>query len=990
MKYKSSNGTFFYYDRALYRWNFADPTMLFLLGFESVTAYDKSLTDCILISKNVYDNSLKELVPLENFNIFEELYSYLSNIHNVEDFDYYIKFNCYGLKLLLNELTGTDSDRTIPIIFKTDTNSSVIDLSSTMYRLPESSRLNKSYYDLQAQKILDIFADCNYTKSLADEQISRSYKLYKSLDSEKPSVVYYNNRDFQTDSIAKAVILYDIEKSDIYTERSNNYSVTRLFDYKAMYSYSLGVLYGCLCLGFDPKLIFRIDPKYWYTESYLNLVRTAYVCFKHHYTTNVINNDIQENKLWNFDQYNLEVLGSDKQILFYNDEANLVNVYTENNQVVANPVLYSFNASKINPDTLQENPEIVGKYIIYPNVTSAESWQPVKDDIVTSDKGLVSVEDKIVRYIGNDPINIFPAYTYYTYTDSNNEKQNYYLRPSDSESTDLIQKIKYFIPTGILGWTDFDPDLFKVYTGTSSTNKSLIYKNALTLEPESFSDIISRLGDNTEDFIKKAKSKRSDTPGQIVYFYEALLYKDNVPTVSGSDNDVYLYGIFNNDLKEIDQISDISSLDDSHFDIILSKYLFNKLYEEIQESSVPEEYKNNFIECYNVDDSIWLYLDNNKDSFWCEDPNNDDSDPNTEPRSYYGYTLSPATALDGFYYTETTLTQEDNTAKIVPTMTSVGIRYHEYKSEEDSDHNYWSNADHFNDDANGNSQSPYWHENLPKSFYIYDGTTTLYRNIQKIIENSTSILQTYKGYICTDYNLDNYGINDLHYDEQFVIIDYDNLFSHSENYDNKFDNHRIFSIEYLYNNYGITQNPCYIITEDDDGYSLLDENGDPLVWYDPINNSYWNGLFGINKWQKDKPSIYNQEVYDSYTNKMITVYNDTTNHKISINGDSFITYDDFYNIESSDGLRYGFIRETLKIFNPNNSGEIIDCYHDTDLTYDRYTIPSLNVENTGTLHKWVSREYIHDTLGYWFVDGRESLYDGEESIDYVYDDDHTD
>ena len=987
MKYKSSNGTLFYYDRVLYRWNFADPTMLFLLGFESVTTYDKSLTDCILISKNVYDNSLKELVPLENFTIFEELYSYLSNIHNVEDFDYYIKFNCYGLKLLLNELTGTDSDRTIPIIFKTDTNSTVIDLN-TMYRLSESSRLTKSYYDLQAQKILDIFADCNYTKSLTDEQISRSYRLYKYTSPEESTVVYYNSLDFQTDSIAKSVILYDIEKLDVYNERSINRSVTSLFDYKAMYSYSLGVLYGCLCLGFDPKLIFRIDPIYWYTESYLNLVRTAYTCFKHHYTTDVINNDIKENKLWNFDRYNLEVLDSDKQILFYNDEVNLVNVYTENNQVAANPVLYSFNASEVDPDNLKEHPEVVGKYTDYPNVTSAESWQPVKDILITSDKGLVSVEDKIVRYIGNDPVNIFPAYTYYTYTDSSHKKHNYYLRPSDSESADLIQEIKYFIPTGILGWTDFNPDLFKVYIGTSSTNKSLIYKNALTLEPESFSDIINRLGYDKEDYIKKARSRQSNTPGQIVFYYKSLVYKDNIPAINYSDNDVYLYGIFNSNLKEIDQISDIASLDDSHFDIILSKYLFNALYEEIEDSSVPEEYKNNLIECYNVDDPIWLYLDNSKENFWCKDLNNDKTDPITEPRSYYGYTLSPATALDGFYYTETAVTQEDNTTKNIPVMTSVDIRYHEYKSEEDSDYNYWSNADHFNDDANGNSQSPYWHETLPKSFYIYDGTTTLYRNIQKIVENSTSILQLYKGYICTDYDLDNYNVEDLYYDEQFVIVDYDNLFSHSEKYDDIFNNRRIFSIEYLYNNYGITQHPCYIITEDDFGNSLLDDNN-PLVWYDPITNLYWNGLFNINSWQHDKPSVLAQRVYDSYTNKMIAVYNDTANHKISLSGD-IVTYDEFYSIESSSGLRYGFISEVLKVFNPENSGEIIDCYHDTDLNYDRYTIPLLNVKDSGVLHKWVSREYIHDILGYWFVDGRELLYNGEESMNYIYDDDHTD
>lgn len=155
--YSSRNGTLFYYDRVLYTWQVAEPTMLFLLGLESITAYTNALSDSLVISNSVYIKSLNDIVTFEHFNIYDKIHSYLSQLSSIEDLDYYLKFNCNGLKLLLNELTCTESYRTVPIIFRNDVNNKSIDLNSIMYRLTSSE--SATLFDRQAQKIIDIFSD---------------------------------------------------------------------------------------------------------------------------------------------------------------------------------------------------------------------------------------------------------------------------------------------------------------------------------------------------------------------------------------------------------------------------------------------------------------------------------------------------------------------------------------------------------------------------------------------------------------------------------------------------------------------------------------------------------------------------------------------------------------------------------------------------------------------------------------------------------------
>ena len=84
-------------------------------------------------------------------------------------------------------------------------------------------------------------------------------------------------------------------------------------------------------------------------------------------------------------------------------------------------------------------------------------------------------------------------------------------------------------------------------------------------------------------------------------------------------------------------------------------------------------------------------------------------------------------------------------------------------------------------------------------------------------------------------------------------------------------------------------------------------------------------------------------------------------------------------------MHHGIIREKLKVFNPDVEDEgIILCYHDDADGYDRYVIP-----NKESLPEWVSREGI-SAIGYWFVDGTATLYDGNVAESVVVDDHHDD
>ena len=289
MIYTCSNGCLFYYDRILYRWCIADPTMLFLLGLDAILSGDTSHVSNYIVIPREYTDSSNNTIPYRYFEIFDNIYSYLSDIGTVEDLDTYLKFDCNGLKLLISDLTGTGSDKTVPVLFNNDINRKLIDVTKYSYRIPESDRINLSYYDMQAKIIDAIFEGAGYNESPLD-------------------LIDINSAYADSDTIKE----HNEAQTLINDERLYNSNIFKLLDYKSMYSYALGILYGCRCLGYNPLLIWRINPSLWYDGKFKNLVSTAWTVFRFYRSTyisefeedpnlSVKYQSIAYNKLWNFD-----------------------------------------------------------------------------------------------------------------------------------------------------------------------------------------------------------------------------------------------------------------------------------------------------------------------------------------------------------------------------------------------------------------------------------------------------------------------------------------------------------------------------------------------------------------------------------------------------------------------------------------------------------------------------------------------------------------
>lgn len=493
MLYSSRNGTLFYYDRVLYTWQIAEPTMLFLLGLESVTAYDNALSDSLVISNSVYVKDQNDLIPFEHFKIYDKIHSYLSQLSSIEDLEYYLKFNCNGLKLLLNELTGTGTDRTVPLIFKNDVNNKSIDLNSTLFRL--TSDTSATLYDRQAQKIIDIFSDAGWS---GGDLIDIS-----DIDPENQFLISY----------LKAL---NLTLSEQYAERRSNGQIYKLLDYRSMYSYALGVLYGCRCMGFSPILIWRIDPKFWYNGDYVNLVNTAWHVFRFHHTCYIEELDessdttlsdkykgITPNRLWNF--------GSEPEI----DCSNL--------QGAPLPL----HASELNC------------YALYVNETYEDNDWNVTQPALIGEKAVA--EPIIYSQFTNNSASVLSAYLYYAYLNINKncfvitalgdslpESGSYSFKIIITDTSDLnsIENATEIQRTNsskdLFIFSDVDDDL-ELYTYLSRFNSD---------DPTiSISVVVSINDDYTSDEIELFKWDDLKVPGHYLYMNPSgtdISWVDNV------------------------------------------------------------------------------------------------------------------------------------------------------------------------------------------------------------------------------------------------------------------------------------------------------------------------------------------------------------------------------------------------------------------------------------------------------------------------------
>ena len=969
MKYTSQNGCFYYYDSILYRWQIAEPTLLFILGLESVLSSDKSQSDKITISKYIYQTYSDTVAPLNYIHeIFDDIYSFLSKIGSVEDFEHYIKFNCYGLKLTLNDLTGESEDRTVPIIFKNDANKLIVsDLIADM------SPTRDSYYDCQAKVIIDTFSNAGYELTL-DNKGKPNFLIDKSgsnIKDELSALLNYENQ--ATAKVSQAlrkkllrnITTYNDDLKTKHKERLQTESIYNLIDYKAMYAYSLGVLYGCRCLGFADTVIWRLDPKFWYNGEYSNLVRTAWYTFKFHWTlkdeepsednlipTLLSNRQlIQDNKIWNFNNTEDIVnppLAQDEHQCF------CLYVNSTTHEKVSESLLYSLE-TKI--DENEQRGSFLRKYISLTNGHVIWKWLPinvkVSDD--TPMKGVISSRDTpLIRYIGNDQVTIYRAYKY---------SKNEYLAPKQ----DGVYK-KYFVYTGDLGWVDFKENSF--CDNNSDAVNVLIgdgRKNFLKLVPEK-----PLKSDLTHAF---PRNPSTEIPGAVT------CYKCYVTKSGDDENSDILYGIYNKYINTDHPLSIVPS----NFDYIMSAALYKSKFSNTESDDFGKDGIEAFY--YDLNKEIKLLLKkityNGKtfyvmyDDVKTESGSSENSEQNLENAGqdsedieqqadtllytpeYFGYSERPSSLLTLY------CVNNDNRKSSIP-LEKI-FRYISNGSESlHWDEQYtgrtWITANN-NDSIRFNGL----YRLTDKVINMYRGEVkisdltnmSIYNNYAESIGNPPSTLTKYI------YCNENLLYEDVEEDQyNFIAVG---------NYENQDTLYRL----------GITERLCPFIKEDDDKNSLLDDDDTPLVWYDPKYKVYWNGLYGINRWQKTKPSRNSLSMFDAITGTLLPVFIEGDGQLISIDGDTAITYETFYS-----NSNYGIVRTKLKVFNPVASNEIKECYCDTksdpnDYSSAIYCIPGITTDG------WKSRSEITE-LGWWFVDGTTTLYSGEESNEFVTDNDHND
>ena len=902
MLYSSRNGCFYYYDSILFRWHIAEPTLLFLLGLEAITSYDKSISDSIVISKYVYKTYIDKVEPLEHIDdVYDDIYSFLSKIGSVEDYEHYLKFNCYGLKLLLNDMTGTGDDRTVPFIFKYDANKSLVDPAK---ELDTNSKL--SFYDIQAQRIYDVFNDIGYDTS-CDKTVLDNGKIVLrpeyyidrtngNIRDILDSLTDVDNKPLRT-AIINNILTYNAKVNAVHEKRIANSEIYKLLDYKAMYAYALGVLYGCRCLGFDDSIIWRLDPKLWYNDVYFNLVRTAWYVFRFHWAYKLedvaldmhvdpsLEGDakeaaiesanksysekyqgIQDNKIWNFNNDSSLIKAAIAQ-----DETNCFCLYLNNKQfisdstinkdylhTVSESIIYSFSTQ---PDSNTEY-EHKGSYLLkYMSLKDGRiTWKWASIDSKVSDKvplkGVVSTRDSsMTRYIGNDPVILYRAYKY---KDSDNNTK--YLAPKYDAGNGVEHYKKYFVYTGDLGWVDYTEDLLldiaqdKLHPDYNDYSRRHNYLDIVPKTP-SF---------NSLKFAFPKDSKLSgDSPfNSLVTYYKCYVTdKWTADTDSYGDNDSdILYGIYNKWVQTNDTIP-------AHFDRIISKALFDAQYSS--EIEAPDGNTYNVNVWYDLKTAlslvtrdidgihyIWKPLEDSDTSTNVQFVVNHDDPHQGKSTGYYGYSKQPSSLLQLYNLHSITVTSESD-LKQPHTET---FRLYIYTKEGDAkvvsnNYMYWS-EDYFKSIDGDNQTDRAWRDlsTLEKAssasnnplYCLTNETTNIYKGEIRVI-SSTSLYSVYTDKVTSSTHSaldefiygDNHSILGLSSGQQYSFM----LVGDASN----------TNTECLYAN-GMTKYLCPFVLIDDDGNSLLDDDGKPLVWYDPKNEQYWNGLYNINSWQKEKPN----------------------------------------------------------------------------------------------------------------------------------------
>lgn len=759
MKYSSRNGCLFYYDRSLYSWQICEPTLLFLLGLESILTFDTSITDTITLPKLLRQSVTNKLIPLHDFFILDDIYRFLTNIDAIEDSETFIKFPCNGLKFLINELTGTGKDRTIPIIFKNDNNSSLINLSS-------GTDLSKSKYDLQAQLIIDIFNDAGYTRDIAKSIPCHKNLIsgeYYTVDQDNVQVIIYDPSHPSLNNNDKdAIEDYNKVQSAQHKSHVTNKSIYNYIDYNSMYNYSLGVLYGCRCLGYNAEYIWRHDPRFWYSGELVNLVSSAWHTFRFFYSSQACSfSDTVNNKLWNFALN--EALNV--QLIPYEQELTLVS-----------------NSSDIHMITykLPDESYIDGSYLNFED----NSWHDISDKLSTSPlTGILNISDEyIIRYIGNIPLKMYKPYSCIV------NDHTTILAPSD--------QYNYYISTNNIGWVNFDE------------NSWLLFHSENLPVPTFGSTPYSAL---LEKQHRIGYAYNTDS-----YSIDSFYYCD-----LDSNGSSRVYAVFNSLVPE-DGIYTDSIL----FREAISQDKFNSRYIEIDDmDNVYSSYIPTLM--YNINTPVYIYTYKLDSSYYFNGVDH------SSPVSSTGYSLTKSILLSAYN-------------SINNELATLEVRFNPDTNQ------YWSKEW---EPINWISHSSY----LAKDIFIvkldalnlYHGSTkiindtTLYykHNTEPAIETRIIEGVPYKYYEGYDVRVKDLIYNDL--PSLFYIF----------NTEATIDQLGFISLNSLKQTHGITTYKCKPILKDRFGNSLLDSQGNPLVWYDSVYHLYWNGLNDLNQWVINEPVL---------------------------------------------------------------------------------------------------------------------------------------
>ena len=295
MEYWSRLGTICYYDSIECGPRLCEPTMLFMLGLEAVLTPSSEYID---VSPVLDKYTNEQIIDLETG---DHLFEYKPNTERLktcilhrdeigeEEFKkaYFYLYDKQpsndvteisvvfrNLKVSLNAITGTSSNRTMPVIYHNN-----------------FCKTEIHDYDSETQKLLDTLDCAGY--NVKDNEVHYAGKFGVTDESEIALIDAYNE-----------YLKTSHEKKKLYSQ------IYKTLDYKAMYVYALGVLYGCKCLGYDNNLIWNKDTS-WYDGEYRNLIKTASAVFRFHYTHHICLVDadhhlfqkykgIQTNKIWDF------------------------------------------------------------------------------------------------------------------------------------------------------------------------------------------------------------------------------------------------------------------------------------------------------------------------------------------------------------------------------------------------------------------------------------------------------------------------------------------------------------------------------------------------------------------------------------------------------------------------------------------------------------------------------------------------------------------